>query len=855
MHTPDFEVHRAVVHSSNTVTGEALVRIPALLGASQVVSVPRTGLTQVSGFWNVPQEGASTFVAVSDDRTQFFWLTAVTTPSGGDDRDVVDSLQFNVGANITVESEGLLAWNEDWGTVDIGLHGSNAVLHVGQQVYYYAKNQTGSQIDKGTVVRFDGALGASGHLKMAPFLADGTYPSEYIMGVTAHDIPAGDDGYVVHFGAVRGIDTATPGWSAGDVVYASPTVTGGLTSTTPVAPNNIILVAAVVNSHQNNGELFVRPTLAANILNDEGIVYTNLADNDLLRYNSTTGAFENFDASPTITLAGDATGSVTLTNLGNGTLTMAVVNDSHTHDGRYYTETESDSRFVNVDGDTMTGALTATSFSGSGASLTSLNASNISSGTFPDRFDSGTRYNIGYIDGVGVSSYDKLRVWNSSSYTIGMVSGITYGHLGDYAMTFRMNSDNDRGFWWGDTSHTAATGAMSLTTNGRLTVATSLSVGQGESITSPSTTTLYVNSGLLATGNVEAQGNLVVTRPDALMLAGASDNNHKIYSVNAADTGLPWSDGPVLVGHSGWGMYCEQENVWRMGLRGSNSNSNTRYGWYNCNLLVGSAPDDAKNTHTFRVQGNMYITSGIHQDDNGTINYFDAESKFRYESTSNDWSAQPVQLMSQYDIGLAVRSYNSDASTMMMRPASGLVYFQNHNDSAGVTLVAAGYSPSSMQYKQDIETWDTPKSVGAAVGPDEVVDATSMLKSLRPVTYRMDRMHYLSVSPQSERRREALKRLNVYRRSKGMKNFTSEELVHQCGRDCDGSSEEPCLFYRNWDRKNLGFVAEEAGAVSAHLTKEGKDGDNTLIDFTAVSATLVKAFQELETRLAALEGS
>jgi len=43
---------------------------------------------------------------------------------------------------------------------------------------------------------------------------------------------------------------------------------------------------------------------------------------------------------PVITLGGDLTGSVTLTDLGNGTLTATVVDDSHTHDGRYYTETE-----------------------------------------------------------------------------------------------------------------------------------------------------------------------------------------------------------------------------------------------------------------------------------------------------------------------------------------------------------------------------------------------------------------------------------------------------------------------------------------------------------------------------------
>ena len=38
----------------------------------------------------------------------------------------------------------------------------------------------------------------------------------------------------------------------------------------------------------------------------------------------------------------------------NATLSVTVANDSHTHDGRYYTETEADSRFVNVTGDTIT---------------------------------------------------------------------------------------------------------------------------------------------------------------------------------------------------------------------------------------------------------------------------------------------------------------------------------------------------------------------------------------------------------------------------------------------------------------------------------------------------------------------
>ena len=59
----------------------------------------------------------------------------------------------------------------------------------------------------------------------------------------------------------------------------------------------------------------------------------------------------------TLSLTGDVTGSVSWDGSGNASLSTVVGNDSHTHDGRYYTESESDSRFVNVTGDTISGNL------------------------------------------------------------------------------------------------------------------------------------------------------------------------------------------------------------------------------------------------------------------------------------------------------------------------------------------------------------------------------------------------------------------------------------------------------------------------------------------------------------------
>lgn len=61
-----------------------------------------------------------------------------------------------------------------------------------------------------------------------------------------------------------------------------------------------------------------------------------------------------------INLSGDVTGTASFNGTSDITITATVANDSHTHDGRYYTESESDARFVNVAGDTMTGNLNVT---------------------------------------------------------------------------------------------------------------------------------------------------------------------------------------------------------------------------------------------------------------------------------------------------------------------------------------------------------------------------------------------------------------------------------------------------------------------------------------------------------------
>lgn len=152
---------------------------------------------------------------------------------------------------------GTLSWNSTDETLNIAM-AYGVVQQVGQELYARVSNNTGSTIPNGTVVGFAGATIDS--LRVAPFLADGSQSSLYILGVMTHDLPdSGEKGYATVWGIVRGLDTSA--FSQGDILYASPTVAGGLTNVKPTAPDNCIPVAACMISDATNGEIFVRPTI------------------------------------------------------------------------------------------------------------------------------------------------------------------------------------------------------------------------------------------------------------------------------------------------------------------------------------------------------------------------------------------------------------------------------------------------------------------------------------------------------------------------------------------------------------------------------------------------------------------
>ena len=63
-----------------------------------------------------------------------------------------------------------------------------AVAQASLETYARVQNSTGSTIAKGTVVGFAG-VGSNNVLSIAPYLADGSTPSLYILGVMDETLP------------------------------------------------------------------------------------------------------------------------------------------------------------------------------------------------------------------------------------------------------------------------------------------------------------------------------------------------------------------------------------------------------------------------------------------------------------------------------------------------------------------------------------------------------------------------------------------------------------------------------------------------------------------------------------------
>lgn len=154
-------------------------------------------------------------------------------------------------------------------------------------------NQTGNTLTKGTVVYVSSANGDN--VLVSKAIATGDSTSANTIGVVYQDIPHNNWGPILTEGYIEGINTAAAG-AAGDPIYLSPTVAGGMVfgvANKPSAPNHLVYLGVVARKNANNGRAFIKIQNGYEIEELHNVAISNPANNAILAYNSATGLWED----------------------------------------------------------------------------------------------------------------------------------------------------------------------------------------------------------------------------------------------------------------------------------------------------------------------------------------------------------------------------------------------------------------------------------------------------------------------------------------------------------------------------------------------------------------------------------
>jgi hypothetical protein len=223
-------------------------------------------------------------------------LTPTITIATADGGVQGDFLQLNVNAN-EASAVGKLKWNTTDGTMDIGLMGGNVVLQVGQEQVARVVNNSGTNFTEAgyQAVKITSAQGQ--RLAVGLAQANNEANSKDTLGLVTENIANNQEGFVTTSGLVRQIDTTgdlqTEVWVDGDTLYLSPTVPGRITKVKPLAPNQTVIVGFVVYAHKNQGKIFVKVDNGYELNELHDVRITSVANNNVLKYNSSLAVWEN----------------------------------------------------------------------------------------------------------------------------------------------------------------------------------------------------------------------------------------------------------------------------------------------------------------------------------------------------------------------------------------------------------------------------------------------------------------------------------------------------------------------------------------------------------------------------------
>jgi trimeric autotransporter adhesin len=471
-------------------------------------------------------------------------------------------LDFAVNPGTVTETEGRVYYNYEDDTLNI-VHRSGAVQQVGQEFFFPpTNNNSGVQINNGEFVMATGATGDK--ITIAKAITNGTVDPIYMIGVANRNIPNGSElGKVITNGLIRGFNTNA--WTVGTVLYPNPAVAGGWTSTKPTAPSIKTAIAIVIKQNSSSGILYIRMTNGSKLGDtDSNVEFTSLADKQMIAYNATNTRWENTNG-----LNWD---------FANSRLGISVSSPTEKVD--------------------VSGTVKATAFSGSGASLTSLSASNISSGTLSSSYG-----------GTGVDNGGRTLTLSTNNFTL-VASGA--------ARTLTVSGANKELAgaatvltFGGNFTHTGAhTLGITTTANTSVTFPTS-----GTLMTNPMTTLGDVIYGAASGAPTRLAGNTTTTKQFLSQTGNGTASAAPSWSaVSKSDVGLSNVENTALSTWTGstniTTLGTISSGTWSAGTIAVNRGGTGQTSYTNGQLLIGNTTGNTLTKATLTAGSGISITNG-----------------------------------------------------------------------------------------------------------------------------------------------------------------------------------------------------------------------------------------------------
>ena len=234
---------------------------------------------------------------------------------------------------------------------------NDGVVDKAETVQIVVRNSTGATLTKGQVVYLSGATGNRPNAVLADASTEAT--SSKTIGLVVANIANNADGNVAVNGTLHDLDTSA--FTAGDTLWLSETAGAIQANIPPAEPAHAVFIGYVARSHPNQGRIVLAIQNGYELNELHGVLVPSPSNNDVLRYNTTSGLWED-DSIPTIlgytpaNIASPAfTGTPTAPTAASGTNTTQIATTAFVQNMAVQSATT-----ISIFGDGANGAATIT---------------------------------------------------------------------------------------------------------------------------------------------------------------------------------------------------------------------------------------------------------------------------------------------------------------------------------------------------------------------------------------------------------------------------------------------------------------------------------------------------------------